>query len=93
MVHNSFRAVIVGALMTIGCLATARAAPIAPTALIGPPAKFISFYGLPFPFGYAYFPGQCYKYVQVETPKGYAWQRVWICTEPGGRGYGDGARF
>ena len=96
MVRNGLRTVIVGAMITIGCLATARAAPIAPsamTALIGSPAEFVSFWGNPFPFGYAYQRGQCYMHVQEETPKGLAWRRVWICTEPGGRGYGEGGRF
>lgn len=96
MVHRGLRAVIVGALMAIGCLATARAAPIAPTAmtaLIGPPVTSVSFWGRPFPFGYAYYPRQCYMRVQVETPNGYVRRRVFICTETGARGYGDRGRF
>jgi hypothetical protein len=96
MVRNSLRTVIVGALITIGCLAPASAAPIAPSAVttqIGAHAYFVSFWGIPFPFGYRYLPGQCYKYEQEETPEGLVWRRVWICTEPGGRGYGGGGRF
>jgi hypothetical protein len=96
MVCNGVRTVIVGALITIGCLAPAGAAPIAPsemTARIGAHTHSVSFWGLPFPFGYAYRPEQCYKYEQEETPSGLRWRRVWICTEPGGRGYGEGGRF
>jgi hypothetical protein len=89
MVHRGLGAVIVGALMTVGCLASAYAAPIAPPAMmaLSAPVESVSFWGQPFPSGYTYFPGQCYRYVQVETPNGYAWRRVWICTETRGRGY------
>ena len=95
MVHKSLRAVIVGVLMTIGCLGAVYAAPIAPTAmtaLSSPAVKLVSFWGRAYPWGYAYYPGQCYTYVPVETPTGQIWRRVWICTDtPGpwyGRGYG-----
>jgi hypothetical protein len=93
MVHMGLRAVIVGALVSIGSLGVASAAPIAPaamTALSSPPVKLVSFWGRAFPWGYTYYHGQCYTYVQVETPTGYAWRRVWICTETDGRGYGHG---
>jgi hypothetical protein len=98
MVYKSLRAVIVGALMTVGCLATAYAAPIAPAATIAPPApvKLVSFWGWPFPHGYTYLRGQCYMPVQVDTPNGPVWRRVWICTEAGSRsgfGYGYVGRF
>ena len=96
MVRNSLWTVIFGALITIGYLAPASAAPIAAsakTAQIGAHTDFVSFWGIPFPFGYRYLPGQCYKYEQEETPQGLVWRRVWICTEPGGRGYGQGGRF
>ena len=96
MVRNGLRTIIVGALITIGYLAPASAAPIVPsamTALIGSHADFASFHGLPFPFGYAYRHGQCYIYEQVETPRGLRWRRIWICTESGGLGYGEGGRF
>jgi hypothetical protein len=91
MVYNGLRTVVVAALITIGCLATGYAAPIAPGASAGlsaPPVKFATFWGRPFPYGYVYLPGQCYRHVQVETPTGYVWRRVWICTERRGRGYG-----
>jgi hypothetical protein len=96
MVRNSLRTVIVGAMIAFGCFAPASAAPIAPlamTALIGSRADFVSFWGRPFPYGYAYGPGQCYTYVQEETPQGLVWRRVWICVEKGGLGYGEGGRF
>jgi len=92
MVHKSL-ATIVGALMTIGCVGVACAAPIAPAAmteLASPPTTVVSFWGRSYPYGYTYYQGQCYTYVQVETPTGYAWRRVWICTETGGRDYGHG---
>jgi hypothetical protein len=53
----------------------------------------VTFGGHPFPFGYAYGPGQCYTYVHEDTPRGPRWRRLWICTEPGVRGYRDGNRF
>jgi hypothetical protein len=82
MLHTSLRAVIVGALMTVGCLGAAHAAPIAPaamTTLSHPSVKSVSFWGRPFPWGYRYFPGQCYAQVSEETSTGYVWRRVWIC--------------
>lgn len=93
MVHKSLRAVIIGALMTVGYLGAAPAAPIAPAAIAtlnDAPVKLVSYWGRPFPWGYAYYPGQCYSYVQVETPSGLAWRRVFICTETHGHGYGHG---
>lgn len=93
MVHKSLRAVIVGASMTIGCLGAAFAAPIAPaamTALSSAPIKLVSFWGRAFPWGYGYYPGQCYTYVPVETSTGHNWRRVWICTDTRGRWYGNG---
>ena len=98
MVRNGLRTVtvIVGALITIGCLAPASASPIASQAMAtttGSPPDLVSFWGIPFPFGYRYRLGQCYIYKQVETPSGVRWERVWICTEKGGQGYGEGGRF
>lgn len=93
MIYKNLRAVTIGALMTVGCFGAANAMPIAPaamTALDGPPVKSVSFWGQPFPYGYAYYRGQCYSYVPVETPTGYVWKRVFICTETNGRGYGHG---
>lgn len=93
MAHKSLRPVIVGALMTIGGLGAAYAAPIAPVAITGlnsPSAKLTSYWGRAFPWGYSYYPGQCYSYVQVETPDGWAWRRVWICGEKHTRGFGHG---
>ena len=87
------RAVTVGALMTVGYLGAANAMPIAPmtTTSVGNAAvESVSFWGQPFPYGYTYYRGQCYSYVPVETPTGYAWKRVFICTETNGRGYGHG---
>jgi len=92
MVHKSLRAVV-GALMTIGCLGAAYSAPIAPsamTALSNSPIKLVSFWGRPFPWGYAAYRGQCYTYVPVETPQGQMWRRVWICNDMPGPWYGKG---
>ena len=95
MVHQSLRAVIAGALIAIGSLGAAYAAPIAPTAMrapSSPPVKLVSFWGQPFPYGYRYFHGQCYAEVPVETPTGIVWRRVWVC-ETDHYGYGYGGRF
>jgi hypothetical protein len=96
MVSNGLRTVVVFALIVIGCLAPVNAAPIVPSTMatiVGLRADLVTFWGLPFPYGYAYRPGQCYIYQQVETPRGIRWRRVWICTEKGGLGYGEGGRF
>lgn len=90
MVRNNVWTGIVGALITVGCLATARAAPVAPIVVAAPlssPADLASFFwGRPYPYGYAYLPGQCYTQVEEDTPKGPVWRRVWICPgHPGGR--------
>jgi hypothetical protein len=93
MVHNGIRAVIVGAVIMIGCLGAAYAAPIAPAAmteLSNPPVKLVSFWGRAFPWGYAYYPGQCYTYIPVDTPTGQVWRRVWICSDTRGPQYGNG---
>lgn len=77
-------------------LSTAQAAPIAPAAIakqITTPVELASFWGWSFPVGYRYYPEQCYARVAVETPKGVVWKRVWICTEPGGRGLAPGGQF
>jgi hypothetical protein len=96
MVRNSLWTMLVGGLLMFGCLAPANAAPMAPSAItarVSAGINLVSFWGLPFPFGYAYRPGQCYKEMPVDTGKGVVWKRVWICTEPGGRDYGEGGRF
>jgi hypothetical protein len=33
----------------------------------------------PFPYGYAYAPGQCLHWVWVYTDRGWRWRQVWIC--------------
>jgi hypothetical protein len=96
MLHKSLRVVIVGALMTVGCLGSAYAAPIAPaaiTTLSSPSVKLASFWGRPFPWGYRFYRGQCYSYVPSES--GYGWRRVWVCTERRRLefGHGYGGRF
>jgi hypothetical protein len=96
MAGNALRTVLICTSVAIGWCAQACAAPIAPHAMIAQavmPAHSVSFWGIPFPFGYAYRPGQCYMYVQEETPSGVVWKRVWICVEKGGVGYGEGGRF
>ena len=90
------RIAFIGTVVALGGLGSASAAPMAPaaiTAFAGSPVEQVSFWARPFPFGYSYMPGQCYKYVPEDTPKGTIWKRVWICTEPGGRGYGEGGHF
>lgn len=88
MARDGLQTAIMGTLMAVGCVATVHAAPIAPAAMtapIGPPVEFVSFWGYPFPVGYAYLRGQCYMYVEEQTPQGIIRRRVWICTEPGGK--------
>lgn len=98
MIQNSLSAGIVGALMTVGSLGVANATPVAPlatAALSSPYVKQVSFWGQPFPSGYALYRGQCYSYVAVESPAGYVWKRVYICNDHNGRtfGHGYGGRF
>jgi hypothetical protein len=40
--------------------------------------QFVSFYGRPYPFGYAGW-GSCVRYVHVETRRGPRLRRVWVC--------------
>jgi hypothetical protein len=41
-------------------------------------AQPISFFGRPYPFGYAGW-GHCVRYVRVETGAGPRLRRVWVC--------------
>jgi hypothetical protein len=97
MVRRGAGILILGVLtMMIGALTPGRAAPVVPSALkipAGASADLVSFWGRPFPYGYAYRRGQCYLYVWEETPRGLLRRRVWLCTEPLGRPYGLGGRF
>jgi hypothetical protein len=96
MARSDLRTALIGAMIIIGCLSSAGAAPMAPGIMSGqipPQIEQVSFWARPYPFGYVYTPGQCYIHVPEDTPKGTIWRRVWICTEPGGRGYGEGRRF
>jgi hypothetical protein len=38
-----------------------------------------SFWGEPFPFGYRYRPGQCIRFVAVETRNGLRWRKLVVC--------------
>jgi hypothetical protein len=95
MVSKQVRSVVLGAFIAGGSLATAYGAPMTPSAMMQPtsPPDLVSFWGLPFPFGFTYQPGQCYIWQTVETPRGPVVRRVWVCTERAGRGYDDGGRF
>lgn len=96
MASSALKAAFVGAVMTLGCLSSAGAAPMAPAAIptqASSPVEHASFWARPFPYGYAYGPGQCWKRVAEETPRGTVWRRVWICPEPGGWGLGEGGHF
>jgi hypothetical protein len=43
--------------------------------------ELASFWGLPFPFGYAYRPPnyRCMRHVRVHTRRGWRMKRVWVC--------------
>jgi hypothetical protein len=63
----------------------ASAAPISPVNVvkdIGTQVDPASFWGLPFPYGYAYRSGSCVRYVRVQTASGPRWRRVWVCGGP-----------
>jgi hypothetical protein len=96
MIRSGLVTAVVGAVMAVGCLGSATASPAAPSVLalsVQSPVELASFWARPYPFGYRYTPGQCYIHVQEDTPRGPVWKRIWVCTEPGGRGYGEGGHF
>ncbi len=77
------KAIFVAAL-ALGAVAgsAASAAPVAPAALgqvVAPQAEQVTFWAHPYPYGYAYSRGQCWRRVHVETRRGWRWKRVWVC--------------
>lgn len=78
------RSVAVAALLTgvAGVACTSHAAPFVPVdlaAMAVPAAEHVSFWGRPFPYGYAYRRGGCTRIVRVETPDGWRVKRIWVC--------------
>jgi hypothetical protein len=63
-----------------GSTAVSAAGPGFPGALpaVGPNVELASFWGEPYPYGYAWRHG-CVRHVKVETPYGWRWRRVWVC--------------
>jgi len=84
MVRRISQIVIVAASLAMGaCLATSTwAAPIQPVDIgqsVAPAMTQASFWGLPYPYGYADRGNRCWKRVRVQTEMGWRWQRVWVC--------------
>ncbi len=63
-----------------GASAAGPSAALAAWGSLGSDVALASFWGRPFPYGYAWrgYPG-CYRHVLVDTPWGPRWRRVWVC--------------
>ena len=86
MVRRISHIVIIAASFAIGaCLATPSfAAPIHPVELGKGAASALeqaSFWGLPYPYGYAYRDNPCVRHVRVQTKAGWRMRRIWVCEE------------
>jgi len=90
MVRTSVRIALVAACLVSACLVVgtswvtpAGAAPILPVDVakgIGLVGDQASFWGEPYPYGYAYRGGRrCLREVRVDTPSGWRYRRIWVC--------------
>jgi hypothetical protein len=73
---------VVTASLVTGFAALSRAAPAMPITMgpsMGSDTYRISFWGEPYPYGYAYLHNPCVRYFRIETPRGWRWKREWIC--------------
>ena len=82
MIRKALLAMAVGA--SVGALATSVASAAAlGSGVLGETAgsqfERTTFWGQPYPYGYAYTRGQCWRRVQVETDTGWRWKRINIC--------------
>lgn len=53
--------------------------PVAIGAGVGADVEQASFWGLPFPYGYADLGHRCVRHIRVHTRHGIRWRRVWLC--------------
>jgi len=72
-------ALLIGATGLSGVSHAAPTFPVDLAAKAAPAAEHVSFWGRPFPYGYAYRRGGCTRIIRVETPDGWRVKRVWIC--------------
>ena len=85
MVRRNFKIVVVAAAFALGaCLVSpAVAAPVQPIDIakgVAPEIDQVSFWGLPYPYGYAWRSNPCVRHVRVHSRGGYVrWRRVWVC--------------
>jgi hypothetical protein len=72
-------ALVISAIFARGDAQAAPFARIGQVSDLGFDVSRASFWGEPFPFGYRYRPGQCIRYVPVETRNGLRWRKIVIC--------------
>jgi hypothetical protein len=77
---------LISAALAPSVLVAAPAAPHALVAVSGVDVNRVSFFGWPFPYGYAYPPARCFRHVRVDTPEGWYWRTVFVC-QKNGAGY------
>jgi len=84
MFRRATHLMIVAASLAIGTSFTTSAGA-APTYPIEPGpgttsiAEQVSFWGLPYPYGYSYRGHRCLRHVRLQTRHGWRWRRVWVC--------------
>jgi hypothetical protein len=92
MIRTAFLTTLVAALASLALArspaAAAPGAPLGVAQALGSIADQMSFWGHPYPAGYAYghpytyaagYRGPCYRKIRVDTPVGWRWRRVWVC--------------
>jgi hypothetical protein len=73
---------VVITVMSIGLASTTVAAPASPSSLgsvLSSEVEPASFWGLPYPYGYAERPSSCFRHVKVRGRHGVRWKKVWVC--------------
>ena len=70
---------VTGATSTPSPAGPVPADPLAVVANLRSPVENVTFWGLPFPYGYAAPRESCFRHAWVETPEGWRWRRVYVC--------------
>ena len=84
MVGGIMRVGLCSAALVLGVslAAPAGAAPAYPASIdraIGSQTENTSFWGLPYPYGYAQRSSGCVRYVRVRTASGVRVRKTWVC--------------
>ena len=82
MLGKTSVALVLAAFLASGFTAPSNAAVTMPMALgqsMGNEIDRVSFWGEPYPYGYAYLHNPCIRYFRIETARGWRWKREWVC--------------